>query len=94
MKKFPLPRRGRGRVGVEIGFFHTFPFQRGNVKSFPQTSQRLTSPLKREDGRDFREGRFKGRKSYEKRRMKESGEISGNLLSGRRKSIMIPGGLP
>ncbi len=23
-KKFPPPRRGRDRVGVEMGFFHTF----------------------------------------------------------------------
>jgi hypothetical protein len=28
-KKFPPPRRGRARVGVEMGFFHTFPRPKG-----------------------------------------------------------------
>jgi hypothetical protein len=36
-KKFPPPRRGRARVGVEMGFFHTFPFQRGKRLNSPES---------------------------------------------------------
>jgi hypothetical protein len=31
-KKFPPPRRGRVRVGVEMGFFHTFPLEGGRCE--------------------------------------------------------------
>jgi hypothetical protein len=33
-KKFPPPRRGRDRVGVEMGFFHTFWDHEGGYKPY------------------------------------------------------------
>ena len=47
-EEIPSPSRGRARVGVEIGFFHTFPFPKGEkVESNPGDLPKALLPLKK-----------------------------------------------
>jgi hypothetical protein len=40
-RNFPPPRWGRARVGVEMGFFHTFPFKGEGVKNLGEWQKKF-----------------------------------------------------
>jgi len=65
-KIFTIPWTTTDAFGFPIGFFHSFPFSKGEISTpLSESHQKSSPPFEREDGRDFWESFFKGLNRYQ-----------------------------